>query len=112
MRLRSSYPRWSSSSARATCRKTGAAARDCRDPGDAADPGRQDHFKPRLREIAAEQAARELIAAALPGVAIEISAVTDAERGLGVKAKAPCAHCERVRTELDKLPLASDVVAA
>ena len=53
-----------------------------------------------------------MIAAALPGVAIEISAVTDAERGLGVKAKAPCAHCERVRTELDKLPLASDVVAA
>jgi fatty-acyl-CoA synthase len=68
-------------------------------------------FKPRLREIAAEQAASELIAAALPGVAVDLRAVTDGKRGLVVKAKAPAQHTERVRAELGKLPLASDVIA-
>jgi fatty-acyl-CoA synthase len=69
-------------------------------------------FKPRLREIAAEQAASELIAAVLPGVPVEICAVTDAERGLVLKAKAPAAHCASVRAELGRLPLALDVTAA
>ena len=31
-------------------------------------------FKPRLREIAAEEAAREALAAALPGAAFEVAA--------------------------------------
>jgi fatty-acyl-CoA synthase len=69
-------------------------------------------FKPRLREIAAARAASELIAAALPGVPVDIGAATDLERGLVVKARAPAAHCQSVQAELERLPLASDVTAA
>jgi hypothetical protein len=35
--------------------------------------------------------------------------MTEVERGLVVKAKAPAQHSDRVRAELGKLPLASDV---
>jgi fatty-acyl-CoA synthase len=69
-------------------------------------------FKPRLREIAAEQAAREVIAAALPDVDAEIRAETDVERGLVVTVKAPLAHRDRLEAELGKLPLTADIVAA
>ena len=69
-------------------------------------------FKPRLREIAAEQAARDLIAAAMPGVQVQIEAVTDLDRGLVVKATAPAGRCDSVRAELERLPLFSEVVAA
>jgi fatty-acyl-CoA synthase len=68
-------------------------------------------FKPRLREIAAEEAAREAIAAALPGVDIEVRAETDIERGLVVTARAPLAHCDTLKAELGKLPLMADIVA-
>ena len=67
-------------------------------------------FKPRLREIAAEQAARELIAAALPEVPVDILSETDAERGLIVKAKAPAEHCKSIQAELGRLPLVSEVM--
>jgi fatty-acyl-CoA synthase len=68
-------------------------------------------FKPRLREIAAEQAASELIAAALPGVPVDIVAGTEVERGLVVTARAPSSHRNAILAELGKLPLAADVAA-
>ena len=68
-------------------------------------------FKPRLREIAAEQAARELIAAALPEVPVDILSETDVERGLIVRAKAPAEHCKSILAELGRLPLVSEVTA-
>ena len=68
-------------------------------------------FKPRLREIAAEEAARELIAAAAPGLAAEVRADTEIERGLVVTVKAVSSHCETLRAELGKLPLTADVIA-
>jgi fatty-acyl-CoA synthase len=68
-------------------------------------------FKPRLREIAAEQAARAAITAALPGVRIDIRAVTETERGLVLTAKAPPAFAEPVRAALGSLPLPFDIVA-
>ena len=45
-------------------------------------------FKPRLREIAAEEAARELLAAALPGIPFEVDA-SHTERGLVLRATVP-----------------------
>ena len=68
-------------------------------------------FKPRLREIAAEEAAREMIAAAAPGVAADVFVATEIERGLVVTVKAPLAHCETLRAELGKLPLTANVIA-
>jgi fatty-acyl-CoA synthase len=68
-------------------------------------------FKPRLREIAAEEAAREMIEAAAPGITADVCAATEIERGLVVTVKSPIAHCETLRAELGKLPLTADVVA-
>ena len=68
-------------------------------------------FKPRLREIAAEEAAREMIAAAAPGLAADVCAATEIERGLVVTVKAASAHCKTLRAELGKLPLTADVIA-
>ena len=67
-------------------------------------------FKPRLRELAAEGAARELLAAALPGEAFEIEARHD-KRGLSLKVTASARAIERTRTELGKLPLAFEISA-
>jgi len=67
-------------------------------------------FKPRLREIAAEQAARELLTEALPGVAIEVAAAHD-ERGLMLRARVPADAVEAARTALGQLPLGFEVVA-
>jgi fatty-acyl-CoA synthase len=68
-------------------------------------------FKPRLREIAAEAATRDMIASAAPGLAADVCAATEVERGLVVTVKAPFAHCETLRAELGKLPLTANVVA-
>ena len=66
-------------------------------------------FKPRLREIAAEQAARELIAEALPGVSIELCA-SHAERGLMLRALVPADAVEAARKALGQLPVGFEVV--
>jgi len=68
-------------------------------------------FKPRLREIAAEEAARELLGAALPGVAFEVGALHD-ERGLLLRATVPAGAVEAARAELGKLPVGFEVVSA
>jgi fatty-acyl-CoA synthase len=66
-------------------------------------------FKPRLREIAAEGAARELIASALPSAKVEIRALTDLDRGLILRAKAAPAVHNALRVELERLPVAIEV---
>jgi fatty-acyl-CoA synthase len=68
-------------------------------------------FKPRLREIAAEEAARELLSSALPGVSFEVAAVHD-DRGLLLRAKVPAGDVETARAELGKLPVGFDIVSA
>ena len=67
-------------------------------------------FKPRLRELAAERAAREGLAAALPGVVCEVEARHD-KRGLLLKVTAPASAVEAARAELSKLPLVFAVAA-
>jgi fatty-acyl-CoA synthase len=67
-------------------------------------------FEPRLREIPAERAARDAIAAA-PGIDPDVRAATEVERGLVVTVKAPLGHCEALRAKLAKLPLTADVIA-
>jgi fatty-acyl-CoA synthase len=67
-------------------------------------------YKPRLRELAAEEAARELLAAALPGLAVEVSAA-HAERGLVLRASVPAAFAAAARAELGRLPVAFEVAA-
>ena len=66
-------------------------------------------FKPRLREIAAEEAARELLTAALSGVAFDIAA-SHAERGLTLRASVPAHAAEMARAELGRLPVGFEVV--
>jgi hypothetical protein len=61
--------------------------------------------------LAAEPAARDAIAAATPGIAPEVRADTEVERGLVVTVRAPRTHCEALRAELGKLPLTADVIA-
>jgi fatty-acyl-CoA synthase len=61
-------------------------------------------FKPALREIAAVEAAREMLMAALPGVTCEVCAGHE-NRGLGLRVKVPADAIEVARTELGKLPL-------
>ena len=63
-------------------------------------------FKPRLRELAAERAAREM----LTGLDCEVAATHD-KRGLLLKVTAPAATVEAARAELGKLPLAFEVVS-
>jgi hypothetical protein len=58
----------------------------------------------RGREIAVEDAARELLARALPGVAIELKA-GHRESGLVLQAKVPASAAEAARLELGKLPI-------
>jgi fatty-acyl-CoA synthase len=67
-------------------------------------------FKPRLREIAAEDAARELLAIALPGVAIELKA-GHRESGLVLRVNVPASAAEVARAELGKLPIGLEVTA-
>lgn len=67
-------------------------------------------FKPRLREIAAEDAARELLAQALPGVAIKLKA-GHGESGLVLRAEVPPSAAEAARAELGRLPIGFEVVA-
>ena len=69
-------------------------------------------FKPKLREIAAEQAARDAIAATLPNVRVDICASTDGERGLALTATVPAGFAAPVRAALGSLPLPFDIVAA
>ena len=66
-------------------------------------------FKPRLREIAAEEAARELLAAALPGIPFEVAA-SHTERGLVLHATVPVHATQAARAELGKLPVGFEVV--
>ena len=66
-------------------------------------------FKPRLREIAAEQAARELLTAALPGVAFELKASHEA-RGLLLTATVPASAVEIARKELGRLPVGFEII--
>ena len=68
-------------------------------------------FKPRLREIAAEEAARELLSDALSGVAIEVTA-SHTERGLVLHARVPAHVVAAAREELGKLPVAFEVEAS
>ncbi len=67
-------------------------------------------FKPRLREIAAEEAVRELLAIALPGIAVEVEA-RHAERGLVLRAKVPAPAAEAARAELGKLPIGFEIAS-
>jgi hypothetical protein len=67
-------------------------------------------FKPHLREIAAEEAAREALAAALSGAAFEAAARHD-EMGLILKAKVSANAVDIARAELGKFPVRFEVVA-
>jgi len=67
-------------------------------------------FKPRLREIAAEGAAREALAAALPGAAFEVKAAHD-ERGLVITARVPESSAEAARATLGAFPTRFEVLA-
>jgi fatty-acyl-CoA synthase len=67
-------------------------------------------FKPRLREIAAEAAARDALAVALPGAACDVAAAHN-ERGLTVSVRVPASGIEAARAELGKLPIAFEIAA-
>jgi fatty-acyl-CoA synthase len=67
-------------------------------------------FKPRLREIAAEEAACEALAAALLGAAFEATA-SHTETGLVLTAKVSADAVEIARAELGKFPVRFEVVA-
>ncbi len=67
-------------------------------------------FKPRLREIAAEGAAREALASALPSAACEVTARHES-RGLVLKVTAPAASLDAARQALGTLPVGFEVVA-
>ena len=67
-------------------------------------------YKPRLREIAAEEAAREALEKALPGGGFEVTA-RHVDSGLVVTAKVPAVRLEAARAELGKFALAFEAVA-
>ena len=67
-------------------------------------------YKPRLREIAAEEAAREALAAALDGAAFEVAAL-HGESGLVLMAKVPAGAVEAARAELGKFPIRFEIGA-
>ena len=67
-------------------------------------------FKPRLREIAAEEAGREALAAALPVAAFEVAA-RHGETGLVLTAKVSADAVELARAELGKFPVRFEIVA-
>ena len=68
-------------------------------------------FKPRLREIAAEEAGREALAAALPGAAFEVAARHSETRSASLRAKVSADAAEIARAELGKFPVRFEVVA-
>jgi fatty-acyl-CoA synthase len=67
-------------------------------------------FKPRLREIAAEAAAREALEGALGGAPFSVSA-THETSGLVLRAKVPVALGEAARAALGKFPVGFEVIA-
>ena len=68
-------------------------------------------FKPRLREIAAEEAAPELLSDALSGVAVVVAASHNA-CGLVLQARVPAHAVAAAREELGKLPVAFEIEAS
>ncbi len=67
-------------------------------------------FKPRLREIAAEQAAREALEAALPGESCEVEA-RHGDSGLIVTARVPPTATAAARAALGQFPVRFEIVA-
>ncbi len=67
-------------------------------------------FKPRLRELAAEAAAKEALAAALGDAPFSVSAAHE-PRGLVLRAKVPLAWAEAARATLGKFPVGFEVIA-
>jgi fatty-acyl-CoA synthase len=67
-------------------------------------------FKPRLREIAAEAAALDVLAVVLPGAACNVAAAHN-ERGLTLSVRVPSSGVEAARAELGKLPVAFEIAA-
>ena len=67
-------------------------------------------YKPRLREIAAEQAAREALAAALPGESFAIEA-RHGDSGLIVTAHVPPTATEAARAALGRFPVRFEIEA-
>jgi fatty-acyl-CoA synthase len=67
-------------------------------------------FKPRLREIAAEVAALDALAVALPGAACNVTAAHN-EGGLILSVRVPASGIEAARAELGKLPVAFEIAA-
>ncbi len=66
-------------------------------------------YKPRLREIAAEEAAREALAGILPDVAFEVKA-RHADSGLVVMACVPPSAVEAARGALGRFPVRFEIV--
>lgn len=68
-------------------------------------------FKPRLRELAAEDAARELIDRIVPDAQAQVTARTDAWRGLvlDVAVSGSAVHAAAVKQALAQLPLQTDL---
>ena len=66
-------------------------------------------FKPRLREIAAEEAVREALADILPGVAFELKARHE-DSGLVVVASVPPSAVEAARAALGRFPVRFEIV--
>ena len=65
-------------------------------------------YKPRLREIAAEAAARDALQSALSGAPFDVEA-RHGERGLVVRAKVPAEAEAAARAELGKLPIGFEI---
>ena len=68
-------------------------------------------FKPRLREIAAEDAAREALAAALPGAGVRRRRRPRRQRARRQRARRP-GRAEAAREALGRFPVRFEVVAA
>jgi fatty-acyl-CoA synthase len=62
-------------------------------------------FKPKLREIAAGEAARELLAAEGLSKDVNVEAVTDPSRGLFLRVKAAPSQAETARQLLQRFPV-------
>ena len=67
-------------------------------------------FKPRLREIAAEAAARDALTLALPGVACDVVAAHHEGR-LTLFVSVPASGVDAARAELGKLPVSFEITA-
>ncbi|MDB5573561.1 MAG: long-chain acyl-CoA synthetase, partial [Tardiphaga sp.] len=69
-------------------------------------------FKPRLREIAAEQAVRQVLSAHAASSAFTAQAITDPDRGLFVRVtfEGDAAAATKVTRELGLLPVATQIV--